>query len=110
MATSSATSAATIAAIIAASTATEMLGIALGRPVFEAVDASTEEPAATAIVKGVSVVITAAKVTIVEPATWLALSAAFACLLGPRAVVELCSIGNHLGSAPLMEAFPTALA
>ena len=99
-----------------------MLGIALGRPVFEAVDASTEEPAATAIVKGVSVdimaevavevsvAITAAKVVIVEPATWLALSAAFACLLGPRAVMELCSIGNHLGSAPLMEAFPEASA
>ena len=97
-----------------------MLGIALGRPVFEAVDASTEEPAAT--VKGVSVdimaevavevsvAITVAKVVIVEPATWLALSATFACLLGPRAVMELCSIVNHLGTALLMEAFPTALA
>ena len=99
-----------------------MLGIALGRPVFEAVNASTEEPAATAIAEGVSaaikaeaagvafVAITTAEVAIVELATWLAWSAAFVCLLGARAVVELCSTENHPDTAPLMAAFPAALA
>ena len=58
----------------------------------------------------VSVAITATEVAIVEPATWLALSAAFVCLLGARAVVELCSTGNHPDTAPLMAAFTVALA
>ena len=58
----------------------------------------------------VSVAVTATEVAIVEPATWLALSAAFVCLLGAGAVVELCFTVNRPGTAPLMEAFPAALA
>ena len=97
-----------------------MLGIALGRPVFEAVNASTEEPAATAIAERVSVAIkaeaageafvaiTTAEVAIVELATWLALSAAFVCFAGALAVEELCSTANHPGTAPSMEAFPAS--
>ena len=72
-----------------------MLGIALGRHVFEATTAIAEEVSAAAdIIAGL--------------ATWLALSAAFVCFAGALAVEELCSTANHPGTAPSMEAFPAS--